>query len=205
MRQRKLCLPTGCDETAPDICLLYECVWVGVFLFPLGILPLSFAENSVAEVKRTAPAAGAVLHVAFICRRYQLLSVNKLISALCLSVYVCVLVTVLGYSVLSVTLVSAFSLSAVFVVPLMKTRFMNRVLVFFISLSIGTLYSTAVLQLLPEVQYTPLSLTPESTKQPSRQISWPSLSLHQNRPNTVKLPVSLKRSFTLTVGVLPFL
>ncbi|XP_067295495.1 metal cation symporter ZIP14 isoform X2 [Pseudorasbora parva] len=55
-----------------------------------------------------------------------------------------------GYSILSVTLVSAFALTSVFVVPLMRTRFMRRVLIYFISLSIGTLLSTAILQLLPE-------------------------------------------------------
>ncbi|XP_051527322.1 metal cation symporter ZIP14 isoform X2 [Myxocyprinus asiaticus] len=55
-----------------------------------------------------------------------------------------------GYAILSVTLVSAFALTAVFVVPLMRTRFMRRTLIFFIALSIGTLFSTAILQLLPE-------------------------------------------------------
>ncbi|XP_053336851.1 metal cation symporter ZIP14 isoform X2 [Clarias gariepinus] len=55
-----------------------------------------------------------------------------------------------GFSVLSVTVVSVFALTGVFVVPLMRTRFMRRVLVFFIALSIGTLFSTAVFQLLPE-------------------------------------------------------
>ncbi|KPP78947.1 zinc transporter ZIP14-like, partial [Scleropages formosus] len=60
-----------------------------------------------------------------------------------------------GFSVLSVTLVSAFSLTGVFVVPCMKTRFMQRVLVYFIALSIGTLFSTAVFQLIPEVHVVP--------------------------------------------------
>ncbi|XP_071208348.1 metal cation symporter ZIP14 isoform X2 [Salvelinus alpinus] len=55
-----------------------------------------------------------------------------------------------GFSILSVTLVSAFSLTGVFLVPLMRTSHMRRALVFFIALSIGTLYSTAVFQLLPE-------------------------------------------------------
>ncbi|XP_010901682.1 metal cation symporter ZIP14 isoform X2 [Esox lucius] len=55
-----------------------------------------------------------------------------------------------GFSFLSVTLVSAFSLTGAFLVPLMKTRHMRRALVYFIALSIGTLYSTAVFQLLPE-------------------------------------------------------
>jgi len=64
---------------------------------------------------------------------------------------VCVCPAVWGYSILSVTLVSAFALTSVFVVPLMRTRFMHRVLIYFIALSIGTLLSTAILQLLPEV------------------------------------------------------
>ncbi|KAK7164139.1 hypothetical protein R3I94_002762 [Phoxinus phoxinus] len=55
-----------------------------------------------------------------------------------------------GYSILSVTVVSAFALTSVFVVPLMRTRFMRRALIYFIALSIGTLLSTAILQLLPE-------------------------------------------------------
>ncbi|XP_043095096.1 metal cation symporter ZIP14 isoform X2 [Puntigrus tetrazona] len=55
-----------------------------------------------------------------------------------------------GYSVLSVTLISAFALTGVFVVPLMRSRFMRRTLVYFIALSIGTLLSTSILQLLPE-------------------------------------------------------
>ncbi|KAJ8263512.1 hypothetical protein COCON_G00159690 [Conger conger] len=56
-----------------------------------------------------------------------------------------------GFSVLSVTLVSVFALTGVFVVPCMKTRFMRLVLVYFIALSIGTLFSTAAFQLLPEM------------------------------------------------------
>ncbi|XP_026787215.1 metal cation symporter ZIP14 isoform X2 [Pangasianodon hypophthalmus] len=55
-----------------------------------------------------------------------------------------------GFAVLSVTVVSVFALTGAFVVPLMRTRFMRRVLVFFIALSIGTLFSTAIFQLLPE-------------------------------------------------------
>ncbi|XP_046871691.1 metal cation symporter ZIP14 isoform X2 [Hypomesus transpacificus] len=55
-----------------------------------------------------------------------------------------------GFSLLSVTLVSAFSLTGVFLVPLMRTRHMRRALIYFIALSIGTLFSTAVFQLLPE-------------------------------------------------------
>ncbi|KAG7280957.1 hypothetical protein CRUP_022968 [Coryphaenoides rupestris] len=46
--------------------------------------------------------------------------------------------------------VSAFSLTGALLVPLMATRHMRRALAYFIALSIGTLYSTAVFQLLPE-------------------------------------------------------
>ncbi|XP_062237778.1 metal cation symporter ZIP14 isoform X2 [Platichthys flesus] len=55
-----------------------------------------------------------------------------------------------GFSFLSVTLINAFSLTGVLSVPLLKTRFMKHAIVFFIALAIGTLFSTAILQLLPE-------------------------------------------------------
>ncbi|XP_053727817.1 metal cation symporter ZIP14 isoform X2 [Synchiropus splendidus] len=55
-----------------------------------------------------------------------------------------------GFAFLSVTLVNAFALNGILVVPLMKMRCMKYALSFFIALAIGTLYSTAVLQLLPE-------------------------------------------------------
>ncbi|XP_072243419.1 metal cation symporter ZIP14 isoform X1 [Leuresthes tenuis] len=55
-----------------------------------------------------------------------------------------------GYSFLSVTVINAFSLTGVFIVPLMKTGYMKQVLSFFIALAVGTLFSTAILQLLPE-------------------------------------------------------
>ncbi|XP_026177260.1 metal cation symporter ZIP14 isoform X2 [Mastacembelus armatus] len=55
-----------------------------------------------------------------------------------------------GFSFLSVTVISVFSLTGVCIVPLMKTRFMKYAFSFFIALAIGTLYSTAILQLLPE-------------------------------------------------------
>ncbi|XP_071340034.1 metal cation symporter ZIP14 isoform X2 [Trachinotus anak] len=55
-----------------------------------------------------------------------------------------------GFSFLSVTVINAFSLTGVVIMPLMKTHYMKYALIFFIALAIGTLYSTAVLQLLPE-------------------------------------------------------
>nr|XP_057926198.1 metal cation symporter ZIP14 isoform X3 [Doryrhamphus excisus] len=55
-----------------------------------------------------------------------------------------------GFSFLSVTVINVFALTGVFVVPVMKTRHMKHVFTFFIALAIGTLFSNAVLQLLPE-------------------------------------------------------
>ncbi|KAL3062399.1 hypothetical protein OYC64_002248 [Pagothenia borchgrevinki] len=55
-----------------------------------------------------------------------------------------------GFSFLSVTIINLFSLTGVFIMPLMKTRYMKHALTFFIALAIGTLFSTAILQLLPE-------------------------------------------------------
>lgn len=83
--------------------------------------------------------------------------IYSLISAHCslhfvLMLYLPVTPTpVWGFSVSSVTIINAFSLTGVFIVPLMKTRYMKYALTFFIALAIGTLFSTAILQLLPEV------------------------------------------------------
>ncbi|XP_061762018.1 metal cation symporter ZIP14 isoform X3 [Nerophis ophidion] len=55
-----------------------------------------------------------------------------------------------GFSFLSVSVINVFALTGVFMVPVMKTRYMKHCFTFFIALAIGTLYSTAVLQLLPE-------------------------------------------------------
>ncbi|XP_076005564.1 metal cation symporter ZIP14 isoform X2 [Genypterus blacodes] len=55
-----------------------------------------------------------------------------------------------GFSFLSVTVVSAFSLTGAFLVPVMKTRYMNCARSFLIALSVATLYCSAVFQLLPE-------------------------------------------------------
>ncbi|XP_077571227.1 metal cation symporter ZIP14 isoform X2 [Stigmatopora nigra] len=55
-----------------------------------------------------------------------------------------------GFSFLSVSVINVFALTGVFIVPAMKTRYMKHIFTFFIALAIGTLFSTAVLQLLPE-------------------------------------------------------
>ncbi|XP_061672444.1 metal cation symporter ZIP14 [Syngnathoides biaculeatus] len=55
-----------------------------------------------------------------------------------------------GYGFLSVTLISLCSLLGACVVPFMKKTFYKRLLLFFIALAIGTLYSNALFQLIPE-------------------------------------------------------
>ncbi|KAK6468395.1 metal cation symporter ZIP14 isoform X2 [Huso huso] len=58
--------------------------------------------------------------------------------------------TLWGFGFLSVTVVNLFALTGVLLIPCMKRAFMRRVMIYLISLSIGTLFSTAVLQLIPE-------------------------------------------------------
>lgn len=56
-----------------------------------------------------------------------------------------------GYGILCVTLISLCSLAGAIVVPFMKKTFYKRLLLYFIALAIGTLYSNALFQLIPEV------------------------------------------------------
>ncbi|XP_068167913.1 metal cation symporter ZIP14 isoform X1 [Antennarius striatus] len=55
-----------------------------------------------------------------------------------------------GYGILCVTLISLCSLVGACVVPFMKKTFYKRLLLYFIALAIGTLYSNALFQLIPE-------------------------------------------------------
>lgn len=55
-----------------------------------------------------------------------------------------------GYGFLCVTLISLCSLLGAGVVPFMKKSCYKRLLLFFIALAIGTLYSNAIFQLIPE-------------------------------------------------------
>uniref|UniRef100_A0A8C6SIX9 Metal cation symporter ZIP14 n=1 Tax=Neogobius melanostomus TaxID=47308 RepID=A0A8C6SIX9_9GOBI len=55
-----------------------------------------------------------------------------------------------GYGFLCVTLISLCSLAGASVVPFMKKTFYKRLLLYFIALAIGTLYSNALFQLIPE-------------------------------------------------------
>lgn len=59
--------------------------------------------------------------------------------------------TVWGYGFLCVTVISLCSLVGASVVPFMKKTFYKRLLLYFIALAIGTLYSNALFQLIPEV------------------------------------------------------
>lgn len=59
--------------------------------------------------------------------------------------------SVWGYGILCVTLISLCSLAGASVVPFMKKTFYKRLLLYFIALAIGTLYSNALFQLIPEV------------------------------------------------------
>lgn len=60
--------------------------------------------------------------------------------------------TVWGYGFLCVTVISLCSLVGASVVPFMKKTFYKRLLLYFIALAIGTLYSNALFQLIPEVR-----------------------------------------------------
>ncbi|XP_076854000.1 metal cation symporter ZIP14 isoform X2 [Brachyhypopomus gauderio] len=55
-----------------------------------------------------------------------------------------------GYGFLCVTLISLCSLMGASVVPFMRKTFYKRLLLYFIALAIGTLYSNALFQLIPE-------------------------------------------------------
>ncbi|MXQ97000.1 hypothetical protein E5288_WYG002820 [Bos mutus] len=59
-------------------------------------------------------------------------------------------VEVWGYGLLCVTVISLCSLLGASVVPFMKKTFYKRLLLYFIALAIGTLYSNALFQLIPE-------------------------------------------------------
>ncbi|MGH0131651.1 UNVERIFIED_CONTAM: hypothetical protein FKN15_056733 [Acipenser sinensis] len=78
-------------------------------------------------------------------------------------------VEVWGFGFLSVTVVNLFALTGALLIPCMKRAFMRRVMIYLISLSIGTLFSTAVLQLIPEVEYT--HLAPPLPPSPSLSLS----------------------------------
>lgn len=58
--------------------------------------------------------------------------------------------TVWGYGFLAVTVINLASLLGLFLIPFTKKSYFPKVLTYFIGLAIGTLFSNAVLQLIPE-------------------------------------------------------
>lgn len=56
-----------------------------------------------------------------------------------------------GYGFLAVTLINLAALLGLFLIPFTKKSYFPKVLTYFIGLAIGTLFSNAVLQLIPEV------------------------------------------------------
>lgn len=67
--------------------------------------------------------------------------------------------SVWGFSFLSVTAINAFSLTGVLITPVTKTYYVKYLFIFFIALAIGTLFSTAILQFIPEVWHPYISYT----------------------------------------------
>ncbi|KAM3595271.1 uncharacterized protein V6R79_020869 [Siganus canaliculatus] len=58
--------------------------------------------------------------------------------------------TVWGYGFLAVTIINLFALLGLLLIPFTKKSYFPKVLTYFIGLAIGTLFSNAVLQLIPE-------------------------------------------------------
>lgn len=69
-------------------------------------------------------------------------------------VFVCVSWAVWGYGFLAVTLINLAALLGLLLVPFTDKPYFPKVLTYFIGLAIGTLFSNAVLQLIPEVRRT---------------------------------------------------
>lgn len=59
--------------------------------------------------------------------------------------------TVWGYGFLAVTVINLAALLGLLLIPFINKPFFPKVLTYFIALAIGTLFSNAVLQLIPEV------------------------------------------------------
>lgn len=90
---------------------------------------------------------------------------QSLTSPLCLSRLLST--SVWGYGFLCVTLISLCSLAGASVVPFMKKTFYKRLLLYFIALAIGTLYSNALFQLIPEVEFQLLCNETKNRRGPS--------------------------------------
>lgn len=71
---------------------------------------------------------------------------------MCVNSFLNSLSVVWGYGFLAVTVINLAALVGLFLVPLTKKSYFPKVLTYFIGLAIGTLFSNAVLQLIPEVR-----------------------------------------------------
>lgn len=60
--------------------------------------------------------------------------------------------TVWGYGFLAVTIINLASLLGLILTPLLKKSYFPKILTFFVGLAIGTLFSNAIFQLIPEVR-----------------------------------------------------
>lgn len=60
--------------------------------------------------------------------------------------------TVWGYGFLSVTIINLASLLGLVLTPLIKKSYFPKILTYFVGLAIGTLFSNAIFQLIPEVR-----------------------------------------------------
>lgn len=59
--------------------------------------------------------------------------------------------TVWGFGFLAVTIINLASLLGLILTPLLKKSYFPKVLTYFVGLAIGTLFSNAIFQLIPEV------------------------------------------------------
>lgn len=69
---------------------------------------------------------------------------NIFCISLCLS-------TVWGFGFLAVSIINLASLLGLILTPLLKKSYFPKVLTYFVGLAIGTLFSNAIFQLIPEV------------------------------------------------------
>lgn len=59
--------------------------------------------------------------------------------------------TVWGFGFLAVTIINLASLLGLILTPLLKKSYFPKILTYFVGLAIGTLFSNAIFQLIPEV------------------------------------------------------
>lgn len=112
-----------------------ECPSAGQILSQLGLANLS--QLSVGHLERLCPAV--LTQVLLPSCPY---TIPEPLSPVDYSVW--------GYGFLAVTVINLASLLGLFLLPFTKKSYFPKVLTYFIGLAIGTLFSNAVLQLIPE-------------------------------------------------------